>query len=57
MPNAQRTITINRPVGEVFTFFATPANDPKWQPRHQLILAVALFPPSRWGGTVGFAGC
>lgn len=31
MPSAERTITINRPVDEVFRFFSTPANDPSWR--------------------------
>jgi uncharacterized protein YndB with AHSA1/START domain len=31
MPRAERTITINRPPAEVFTFFTTPANDPTWR--------------------------
>lgn len=31
MPSAERTITINRPVGEVFRFFSTPANDLSWR--------------------------
>ncbi|HEV7148060.1 MAG TPA: SRPBCC family protein [Pedococcus sp.] len=32
MPSAQRTITVNRPVDEVFRFFSTPANDQSWRP-------------------------
>jgi uncharacterized membrane protein len=32
MPNAQRTIVINRPVAEVFAFFADAENDPTWRP-------------------------
>jgi len=31
MPSASRTIEINRPVDEVFAFFATPDNDPRWR--------------------------
>jgi uncharacterized protein YndB with AHSA1/START domain len=31
MPSASRTITVNRPPDEVFRFFSTPANDPKWR--------------------------
>ena len=32
MPSAQRTITIRRPVGEVFAFVADGLNGPKWRP-------------------------
>lgn len=32
MPSAQRTITIDRPVAEVFAFFADAENDPQWRP-------------------------
>jgi uncharacterized protein YndB with AHSA1/START domain len=32
MPSARRTIVVDRPIDEVFTFFTTPANDPKWRP-------------------------
>jgi uncharacterized membrane protein len=31
MPTVQRTITINRPIAEVFAFFADVSNDPKWR--------------------------
>ena len=31
MPSARRTIVVDRPVDEVFTFFTTPANDPRWR--------------------------
>jgi uncharacterized membrane protein len=31
MPTLQRTITINRPIDEVFAFFADVSNDPKWR--------------------------
>jgi uncharacterized membrane protein len=31
MPSASRTIEINRPVDEVFAFFTTPDNDPRWR--------------------------
>ena len=33
MPSATRTVTINRPIDEVFAFFTTPFNDKKWR-RH-----------------------
>ena len=32
MPSAQRTITIDRPLDEVFAFFTDPANDRTWRP-------------------------
>jgi uncharacterized protein YndB with AHSA1/START domain len=32
MPSAQRTITIRRPVSEVFAFVADGLNGPKWRP-------------------------
>jgi len=32
MPEAQRTILIDRPIEAVFAFFTDPANDPKWRP-------------------------
>ncbi len=31
MPEAHRTIVINRPVATVFSFFADPANDGRWR--------------------------
>lgn len=31
MPSASRTVVINRPVGDVFTFFTDPDNDPRWR--------------------------
>lgn len=39
MPNAQRTVVINRPAEEVFAFFANPANDPRWRPHVKEISA------------------
>lgn len=33
MPTVQRTITIGRPIEEVFAFFADVSNDPKWRGR------------------------
>lgn len=35
MASAHRTIVINRPIDEVFAFFADVTNDPKWR-RHGL---------------------
>lgn len=32
MPYAHRTIVINRPIDEVFTFLVTPTNDSRWRP-------------------------
>ena len=32
MPQAQRSVVIDRPVEEVFAFFADPANDLRWRP-------------------------
>ena len=32
MPSASRTVIVDRPIDEVFTFFTTPSNDPKWRP-------------------------
>jgi uncharacterized membrane protein len=31
MPSAQRSITVHRPVAEVFAFFTDPANDRRWR--------------------------
>lgn len=31
MASAHRTIVINRPIGEVFAYFADVTNDPKWR--------------------------
>ena len=39
MPHASRTIVINRPVDDVFTFFTTPANDLQWRPHVKEISA------------------
>jgi uncharacterized membrane protein len=40
MPSASRTILVNRPADEVFAFFSTPANDPKWRAHVKEIEAV-----------------
>ncbi len=39
MPEAQRTILIDRPADTVFAFFADPANDQKWRPHVKEIVA------------------
>jgi len=31
VPKANRSIMINRPIAEVFTFFADAENDPRWR--------------------------
>jgi uncharacterized protein YndB with AHSA1/START domain len=31
MPSARRTVVINRPIDEVFAFFTTHSNDPRWR--------------------------
>lgn len=31
MPTARRTVTINRPIEDVFQYFADPGNDPQWR--------------------------
>lgn len=32
MPSASRTVTIDRPIDDVFAFFTTHSNDPSWRP-------------------------
>ncbi len=32
MAHAQRTVVIERPIGEVFAYLADATNDPKWRP-------------------------
>jgi uncharacterized protein YndB with AHSA1/START domain len=39
MPNATRTIQIDRPPERVFAFFADPANDKSWRPHVKEIAA------------------
>ncbi len=39
MPGAERTIVIDRSLDEVFAFFATPGNDPRWRPHVKEIRA------------------
>lgn len=39
MPEGARTLVIDRPVDEVFAFFADPANDIKWRPHVKEISA------------------
>src|SRR5689334_7564887 len=31
MPSAQHSVTIDRPVDDVFAFFADPSNEPRWR--------------------------
>jgi uncharacterized protein YndB with AHSA1/START domain len=49
MPANQRKIVIDRPAGEVFAFFADPANDPRWRPHVKEIAAAG---PPGVGSTV-----
>jgi hypothetical protein len=44
MPSARRSIIINRPIDEVFTFFTTHSNDVKWRPHVKEIAATS--PPA-----------
>src|SRR6516164_2353508 len=37
MPQAKRTVVIDRPQPEVFAFFADAENDPQWRPAVRLI--------------------
>lgn len=39
MPQAQRSVVIDRPVEDVFAFFTDPANDPRWRPSVKEIAA------------------
>src|SRR3954452_10294286 len=39
MPQAQRTVTIARPVEAVFAFFSDPSNDLSWRPHVKSIAA------------------
>jgi uncharacterized protein YndB with AHSA1/START domain len=49
MPEARRTIVIDRPADEVFAFFADPSNDPKWRP---IVKEIATETPIRVGSTI-----
>ena len=48
MPQASRTIVIDRPIDEVFTFFTTPSNDLRWRPHVKEISAQG--PPAAGSG-------
>jgi uncharacterized protein YndB with AHSA1/START domain len=50
MPSVQRTITISRPIDEVFAFFADVSNDPKW--RGQGVKEISLEGQMRQGAHV-----
>ncbi|HET8593800.1 MAG TPA: SRPBCC family protein [Intrasporangium sp.] len=39
MPSVRRSVIINRPIDEVFTFFTTHSNDVKWRPHVKEISA------------------
>jgi uncharacterized protein YndB with AHSA1/START domain len=49
MPEAQRTIIIDRPVDQVFAFFTDPSNDLKWRTHAKEIAADG---PPRVGSTI-----
>lgn len=62
MASVQRTIVINRPVDEVFAYFANVANDPQW--RGETVKEIAVSGAMRQGahihqklaaGPLGFA--
>jgi uncharacterized protein YndB with AHSA1/START domain len=50
MPSIERTIVINRPLTEVFAYFADVSNDPQW--RGDVIKDIALDGPMRKGAHV-----
>ncbi len=49
MPSAQRTIHIDRPPAEVFSFFTDPANDRRWR---QHVREIAARGPIKVGATI-----
>ena len=49
MPEAQRTIVINRPADQVFAFFTDHGNDPKWRPA---VKEIAAQRPTGVGSTI-----
>ncbi len=49
MPEAQRTIVIDRPADQVFAFFTDHGNDPKWRPA---VKEVAAQGPAGVGSTI-----
>ncbi len=44
MPNAQRTIVIDRPPDQVFAFFTDHTNDPRWRPHVKEIAPISDAP-------------
>jgi uncharacterized protein YndB with AHSA1/START domain len=50
MASVQRTIVINRPIAEVFAYFADVANDPKW--RGEVVKEIAVDGAMRQGARV-----
>jgi carbon monoxide dehydrogenase subunit G len=50
MPSSERAITINRPIEEVFAFFADVTNDPKW--RGPVVKAISVEGEMRQGAHV-----
>ena len=51
MPSAQRTITINKPMDEVFAFFTDVRNDPKWRGRDE-VKAISVDGEMRQGARI-----
>jgi uncharacterized membrane protein len=49
MPEAQRTIVIDRPADQVFAFFTDHGNDPQWRPA---VKEVAAQGPAGVGSTI-----
>jgi uncharacterized membrane protein len=49
MPEAQRTIVIDRPADQVFAFFTDHGNDPRWRPA---VKEVAAQGPAGVGSTI-----
>jgi uncharacterized protein YndB with AHSA1/START domain len=51
MPRAERTITINRSMAEVFAFFTDVKNDPKWRGDHE-VKAISIDGEMRQGARI-----
>ncbi|TCN42984.1 polyketide cyclase/dehydrase/lipid transport protein [Kribbella orskensis] len=49
MPEAERTIVIDRPAAQAFAFFSDPGNDPKWRPA---VKEISAQPPTGVGSTI-----